>query len=710
MATFTSNSYEGRYLQLTITESVDVILNQSYLIWSLKSTGGEANYYDVAKTTVQIDGTTVYSCGLTTWDTKAFPAAKGSVNGIVAVPHLADGSRRGVQIVFDTRVYYHTTKSYGGTIDLTQIDRHAPNVSISLSNVTESSVMVTATTDVTADVWDYTIDNGTSWVTMSTQAGNYLSYNITGLSPNTGYNVYVRARKQTNQVYGVSAASYLKTYGNSLLNSVNTVDIDAATPIITMNWTVYSDYTHILVIKDRTTMSVVSIIRDLTCSVGTNNKTITLTNEQRSTILRHMKNVQSFEATFELLTFSGDQQLGGSSVKTATIRTTASVSAPTFTDFTHRDSNVDKTVVITGDDQLYIKGYSLLQIDVGDVSAKNEADIVGYNVTVGSDIKPFTSAPFEYGAVGVVGENVTLMVEVVDSRGYSTTISKTIMVVDYADVSITDYTIRRKNEVEPTVQLTFSGDISPIKIDESRNEVVSAKFRYMPNGGSWSGWNNLDVVATDQDFTFATTALSNSSGVLEFDPNSQYTIDIKVTDRLSSDTMTIILNKGTPLVSFRSKKVGINEPNPTAALHIRGEGVLLKLNDLTIQELIRESMYPVGSIYTSVSATSPNELFGGEWEQIENRFLLACGSEYEAGSIGGEATHALTIDEMPQHDHNDGTDHTRAFAVSTGGTGTSAVVFSDPQYGTRGTTTAGGNQPHNNMPPYVAVYVWKRIK
>ena len=57
--------------------------------------------------------------------------------------------------------------------------------------------------------------------------------------------------------------------------------------------------------------------------------------------------------------------------------------------------------------------------------------------------------------------------------------------------------------------------------------------------------------------------------------------------------------------------------------------------------------YPVGSIYMSVNNINPANFFGGKWEQIKDRFLLACGSTYSNGSTGGEAIHQLTVDELP---------------------------------------------------------------
>lgn len=64
-----------------------------------------------------------------------------------------------------------------------------------------------------------------------------------------------------------------------------------------------------------------------------------------------------------------------------------------------------------------------------------------------------------------------------------------------------------------------------------------------------------------------------------------------------------------------------------------------------------ETIYPIGSIYMSVNNVNPSTVFGGTWEQIKDKFLLACGDTYNNGATGGEATHTLTSDEMPSHNH-----------------------------------------------------------
>lgn len=198
--------------------------------------------------------------------------------------------------------------------------------------------------------------------------------------------------------------------------------------------------------------------------------------------------------------------------------------------------------------------------------------------------------------------------------------------------------------------------------------------------------------------------------------------------------------------------------------------------------------YPVGSIYMSVRDTNPAFLFGGTWERLQDRFLLAAGETYEAGVTGGEATHTLTAGEMPNHTHTIGqhvhglnshthdlsnhthglSNHTHTTDISHGhgftqpklrraqnaqsGTNRYAAQGSDdtvtvntiggavsnytgsktsggPSNNTSGTPStntsgaasgntalsgefqsgaAGSGTAHNNMPPYLAVYMWQR--
>ena len=180
--------------------------------------------------------------------------------------------------------------------------------------------------------------------------------------------------------------------------------------------------------------------------------------------------------------------------------------------------------------------------------------------------------------------------------------------------------------------------------------------------------------------------------------------------------------------------------------------------------------YPIGSIYMSVNATSPATLFGGTWEALdEGRVLIGAGSSHPAGEEGGEETHKLTSSEMPSHGH-DGSlsgstksggshSHSRGSMDITGklpteiqttknSTSSASGAFSSSALGKWGhngtysysydisfkasnnwtgttssagshshslegvsvtTSSAGGSSAHNNMQPYLSVYMWKRI-
>lgn len=119
--------------------------------------------------------------------------------------------------------------------------------------------------------------------------------------------------------------------------------------------------------------------------------------------------------------------------------------------------------------------------------------------------------------------------------------------------------------------------------------------------------------------------------------------------------------------------------------------------------------YPVGAIYISTVDTSPASLFGGTWERLKDRFLLAAGDTYAAGATGGEAEHTLTVNEMPEHNHDLHASYNEIAAGSeTGGKILAGGDSNQWLWNFARANNSGGNAPHNNMPPYLAVYMWVR--
>lgn len=146
-----------------------------------------------------------------------------------------------------------------------------------------------------------------------------------------------------------------------------------------------------------------------------------------------------------------------------------------------------------------------------------------------------------------------------------------------------------------------------------------------------------------------------------------------------------------------------------------------------------KKIYPVGSIYMSTVSTNPATLFGfGTWEAMPaGRVLLAqgkssWGTTYNAGSTGGEATHQLTVGEIPSHNHtgsiNTAGEHTHLYGGAYFGADAynrrDAYCPSDSKsWGTSSSgnhshivtiNNTGTDTPHNNMQPFIVTYIWRR--
>lgn len=460
-----------------------------------------------------------------------------------------------------------------GTSGSVSTDLVAPTVSLTVSNITANSLYISASTNVNCDVWEYSLDGGTTYTQYSTTNGTSATKTISGLTPNTEYSVKVRARKKSNLVKGVSATKTAKTLGGTIINSVSELTVDASSPVIQMNWTVYNaSYTHTLVIKNGSTT--ILTITGLTASVGTVNKTYTLTATQRTTILNAMASVASFKATYELTSYDGTTQIGTASTYQATIKTTSANSKPSLSGFTFADTN-EKTLALTENDQLMVQSYSSLRVVCGTATAQNGASIAKYRVTIGSKKVESDTATVDFGAIASSG-SVTVTVSSIDSRGYSATKTQKIQVLPYEPVKIDYWFIRRINEVEEATNFTFNGTYSPLTIDGvEKNYLENFIYRYkLTSGDDWSKDEEIEQPGSGGTFQYT----NNEFGW--FDSDYSYQIYLCATDQLTVCEVYLSLPKGTPLVAYRSKMVGINNNQPTSALDVvgdikqNGEGVL----------------------------------------------------------------------------------------------------------------------------------------
>ena len=152
-------------------------------------------------------------------------------------------------------------------------------------------------------------------------------------------------------------------------------------------------------------------------------------------------------------------------------------------------------------------------------------------------------------------------------------------------------------------------------------------------------------------------------------------------------------------------------------------------SNITMEQILN-LVYPVGSIYISESSTSPASLFGGTWESYgQGRTLIGAGTgtdsnsvqkTFAANSTGGEYDHTLTTNEMPSHNHvsrmylNQDLGITKPAQFSYYDYQKNSIFWSPDtlenynEWNMGNSSYTGGSQSHNNVQPYITVYMWKR--
>lgn len=201
---------------------------------------------------------------------------------------------------------------------------------------------------------------------------------------------------------------------------------------------------------------------------------------------------------------------------------------------------------------------------------------------------------------------------------------------------------------------------------------------------------------------------TSNLGLILYDPSEDK--DVKVRDVINK--VLGFTDSNTIKIDAKTKDIDTN----IKALHdsiIGTDGNVVFYNK---QEVFL-AVHPVGSIFLSTDGTEPAELYGGTWEQIKDVFLLGAGDTYAAGGTGGEAEHTLTKSELPRiREHLNGL---TAYDANINGvegilTLTEENTHSNvqPGNGTKYTTlgmSLGDGLPHNNMPPYYSIYIWRRV-
>ena len=341
------------------------------------------------------------------------------------------------------------------------------------------------------------------------------------------------------------------------------------------------------------------------------------------------------------------------------------------------------------------------------------SDTSGYQPTYGwvqgkSTLKATFSAAGSYGStikaksltiggkaaspdgVNVLAGSGTMAVvaTVTDSRGRTASVTQNITVNAYSGPVVQDLTFVRgsytgsvwtETSMGADIKLTFTLSLQ-LTGNKASVEITGASTLT----DQTSGAKTVYLVAFGTDMTSVVQVKATDS------------LGTTVTREITIPTVSVPMNMNFALPGVCFGGVAEHE-----------KAVEFKWPILYLGKSLLDYLHPVGSIYQSTDPTSPADLFGGTWEQIKDRFLLAAGDSHAAGSTGGEEEHVLTAAEMANHTH--GYDYTGQ-SITEGVNAIRLYNAASTQYNayTGKATSNCGGQAHNNMPPYLAVYTWRR--
>ena len=299
--------------------------------------------------------------------------------------------------------------------------------------------------------------------------------------------------------------------------------------------------------------------------------------------------------------------------------------------------------------------------------------------------------------------DVPVQVKVTDTRGRSASSVKTITVLPYSPPKISELSAKRidttgaDNDDGTRVALVMAYAIA--SLDGKNDRTITLSYRKETE----TEFAQISTGTAEISYN-ATLRLTDAP---EISADDAYVIRVVLQDYFTSITSDVRVESTFSLLDFYKDGTGVAAGKAATQPNLFEFGMPASFPQITVNgKTLLDWTHPVGSIYQSTKSTDPADLFGGTWEAINNVFLLAAGTIYRPGTIGGESEVTLTADEIPE------------IKMSYQYTGQSTVIGTDAirlydangqqnQYTGPQSSNCGG-KAHNNMPPYLAVYVWKR--
>lgn len=773
MASVETSAYQGRYLKLTVVEeSTSVQNNTSTVRWTLESIGGTSTYYTIFNCKVVVNGQVVYNPGTVNWNTYKFPAAKGSLSDTISVTHKSDGTADPITFELHGKVYISGDENKQGTLSLSTIPRETSITTFNVNQRDETSfTFVWQTADIIDYAW-YSTDNGSTWAGYDVSDGTSGSFIVSklssdtskSLSPNTSYNCKLRVRRKDSQLNTTSGTKQQTTYNYPYCTESPNFTIGNN---VTLKFYNPLNRTMQIQMWSHTSQKFVSDLINVTGTSYTGFSNVA----SRLYASIPDSTASKYNIDVHYNNNKAVKQGGAYSINTNNCK-------PTFSNFTYQDTNGTTTALTGNNQIIVkgYSNIKTTVSTSNKAVAQNSATMKTYKTVIGS--KSATANYSDSAEVNLNinnADNAVITMYATDSRSLSTSVSKTATIKNYSALTIKNVTATRSNNgVGKSVTLSFNGTFWNSSFGSVTNSISSIVYKYKETTSStWvNGTTTLSVTASGSNWS-GSASIKGDLGAEGFDITKSYDIRLQVSDRLLTKTFDLVLTSGTPAIAIYKNKVAIgrkydsslggalqidekataysNIANTEVGFYakrtdtnvevwiglgsggtnhgvysrtmnkwlIHGDGSKVYLDNISTSDIITKNnilntVYPVGSIYMSVNATSPATLFGGTWSQLKDRFLLGAGDSYSNGATGGEATHKLTIDEIPSHNHQRDIENKAINAQSgvTGGAWTSATVNTGNVTNSSPTLTVtrdtGGGKAHNNMPPYLVVYMWKR--
>ena len=359
------------------------------------------------------------------------------------------------------------------------------------------------------------------------------------------------------------------------------------------------------------------------------------------------------------------------------------------------------SLALTGNKDIIIKGFNYVEAAMSSVCKKG-ATIKSQTITNGSaQLVGETGGNHSMKGGFNNVESGVFVYSLTDSRGKTVTQTISKQIVPY--INLTCNLAAQKPTVDGDLTFTVSGNYFNDTFGAQYN-YLAVEYRYKEANGDWSAWHLIEDAYSLQKEKY-----SVEYTITGLDYRKAYTVQTRAQDRcllIESAERTV---KAIPVYDWGENDFAFNVP-----VSFEGKSLI-------------DLIYPVGAIYISSINVDPEALFGGKWAKLEDVFLLGASAKYPEGSTGGEASHTLTVDEMPSHKHEI-YQHVNGYnfavvtqygegggqAIAIGGSNglISSLTPSSGDYakGLVNSWYTGGNQQHNNMPPYLAVHMWKRYE